>query len=288
MSEINWHHLTKTSRRWVQFLGWFIGIEFFANVVMVSTVSGVGWDNTIRDNRLMIQSVVAILALTFALYQAFSRSVTGWIGGRIRPLARLAERNEHLLGQVEKIEMLLAGSQAEAARAAEALREAEEARAAALRRPDPVQQLFSVLQTVIAANQVERQAAHLWRCHRTARGELICTLPVGRRHGITEGVQFTVIDSEEGRPLGRFRVTGTADTFAACTLIDGGGWLQVADQYADNALPPHALHFPLPDAAHNIDMQTADRMLRLLAAVTPPDADAPQPTIARSSLEARR
>jgi hypothetical protein len=288
MSDISWHHLTKTSQRWVQFLGWFLAIEFFANVVVISTVSGIGWDNAIRNNRLVIQLVAGIVALAFALYQAFSRSVTGWIGARVRPLARLAERNEHLLGQVEKIEFLLAGSQAEAERAAEALREAEEARAAALRRPNPVQQLASLLQTVIAANQVERQSAHLWRCHRTARGELVCTLPVGRRHGISEGVQFTVIDSQEGRPIGRFRVTGTADTFAACTLIDGGGWLQAADQYADNPLPPHALHFSLPDAAYDIDVQTADRMLRLLAAVAPPDAPAPQPAMTRQSREVMR
>lgn len=288
MSDINWRHLTQTSRRWVQFLGWFLGIEFFANVVVISTVSGLGWDNAIRDHRLVIQLVVLAVALAFALYQSFSRSVTGWIGARIRPLASLAERNERLLGQVEKIEFLLAGSQAEAARAEEARREAEEARAAALRQPSPIQQLFSLLQTVIAANQVERQAAHLWRCHRTARGDLVCTLPVGRRHGISEGVEFTVIDGQEGRPLGHFRVTGTADTFAACTLIDGVGWLQAADQYADSPLPPHALHFPLPDAALDLDVATADRMLRLLAAVTPPDAPAPQPAIARSPREVVR
>lgn len=288
MSDIGWHQLTKTSRRWAQFLGWFLGIEFFANVAVISTVGGVGWDNAIRDHRLIIQLVVAASALAFALYQAFSRSVTGWIGARVRPLARLAERNERLLGQVEQIESLLAGSQAEAARAAEALREAEEARAAASRQPTPIQQLFTLLQTVIAANQVERQAAHLWRCHRTARGELVCTLPVGRRHGISEGVQFTVIDGREGRPLGHFRVTGTADTFAACTLLDGIGWVQAADQYADNPLPPHTLHFPLPDAALDLDIQTADRMLRLLNAVAPPDAPASQPKIARPSREVVR
>ncbi len=279
MSDIGWHQLTKTSRRWVQFLGWFLGIEIFANVFAISTVSGVGWDEPIRHHRLVIQLVILGVALAFALYQAFSRSVTGWIGARVRPLAKLADRNERLLAQVDRLEGMLVGSQEEMARAASAQREAEEARAAALLAPNPVEQLASALQTVIAAEQVERQAAQLWRCHRTTRGELVCTLPLGRRHGIAEGVQFTVIDGQEGRPLGRFRVTGAADMFAACTLVDGAGWLQIAEQYHDAPLPPHALHFPLPDAAHGIDAQTADQMLRLLTALanttTPPTPPRP-------------
>lgn len=270
MSDIGWHQLTKTSRRWMQFLGWFLGIELFANVVLVSTVSGVGWDDAIRTHRLVIQLVVLAVALAFALYQSFSRSVTGWIGARIRPLASLANRNERLLAQVDKLEVLLVGTQAEAARAAETLRAEEEERAAALRAPNPVQHLASVLNGIIAADQVAREAAHLWRCHRTARGELVCTLPLGRRHGISEGVQFTVIDMQEQRPLGHFRITGAADTFAACTLIDGDGWLHVADRYADGPLPPHVLHFPLPEAVRGIDAQMAERMLRLLAEVAPP------------------
>src|SRR5947209_16114027 len=144
MGDINWHHLTRTPRRWVQFLGWLLGIEFFANVVVISTISGIGWDNAIRDHRLVTQAAVAVAAVAFALYQAFSRSVTGWLGARVRPLARLAERNDQLLGQVEKIETLLAGSQAEAARLAEAARVAEEERAAALLRPNPIEQLASL------------------------------------------------------------------------------------------------------------------------------------------------
>jgi hypothetical protein len=288
MSDNGWHHLTKASRRWVQFLGWFLGIEFFANVVLVGTVSGVGWDDPVRAHRLVIQLVILGVAVAFALYQAFSRSVTGWIGGRVRPLASLANRNERLLAQVDKLEVLLLGTQAEAARAAEAQRQAEEERAAALRAPNPVEQLAAVLNGIIAADQVARESAHLWRCHRTSRGELVCTLPLGRRHGISEGVQFMVIDLQEQRPLGQFRITGAAETFAACTLIDGGGWLQVADRYADSPLPPHVLHFPLPDAVQGIDAQMADRMLRLLAAVAPPPPPGPQRMPTGAPREAMR
>lgn len=287
MSDIGWHHLTKTSHRWVQFVGWFLGIELFANVVLVSTVSGVGWDDPVRAHRLIIQMVIFLVALAFALYQAFSRSVTGWIGTRIRPLASLASRNERLLAQVDKLEALLVGTQEEAARAAEAQRIAEEERAAALRAPNPVQQLTAVLNGIIAADQVARESAHLWRCHRTARGELVCTLPLGRRHGISEDVRFTVIDLQEQRTIGQFRITGAADTFAACTLIDGGGWLHVADRYADGPLPPHMLHFPLPEAVRGIDAQMAERMLRLLAEVAPPPPG-PQRAPAAMPREAMR
>ena len=133
--------------------------------------------------------------------------------------------------------------------------------------PNPVQQLANALQTVIAADEVARQSAHLWRCHRNARDELLCTLPLGRRHGIAEGVQFTVVDAQEGHTLGRFRVTGTAETFAACTLTEGTGWLQVAERYGDAPLPPHELHFALPDAVRGMDARTADEMLQLLAAL---------------------
>jgi hypothetical protein len=120
----------------------------------------------------------------------------------------------------------------------------------------------------------------LYRCHRSPRGELICTLPIGRRQGIVQGMEFTVIDGQEGRPVAAFRVTGAADTFAACTLVDGDGWILAADQYANAPLPEHALSFALPEAAMELDAETAARMLRFLAAFDQPA----QPTAARQPM----
>ncbi len=273
MSDIGWHRLTKTPRRWVQFLGWFLGIEFSFNVVLISTVSGLGWDGEIRGHRWLVQGVVLGVALAFALYQAFSRSVTGWIGARVRPLAGIVERNEHLLAKVDNLEHLLAGSQADAERTLAARyerereqeREVEQAQRAA--EAAPIQRLAQILQAIIASEQFERQAATLRRCHRNGRGEIICTLPLGRVHGVSDGVQFMLIDEQENRPIGLFRITGTAETFAACTLLEGEGWLPMADRYGDANLPPHSLQFPLPDAARGIDAQSADRLLRLLTTV---------------------
>ncbi len=88
--------------------------------------------------------------------------------------------------------------------------------------------------------------------------------------------------------MGRFCVTGTAETFAACTLVEGAGWLHVAEQYGDAPLPPHELHFALPDAVRGMDAQTADDMLQLLAALTANGSRMPQRTITAPPREAAR
>jgi len=56
----------------------------------------------------------------------------------------------------------------------------------------------------------------------------------------------------------------------------------------DAPLPPHELHFALPDAVRGMDAQTADGMLRLLAALTTNGARAPQRPIAATPREATR
>jgi hypothetical protein len=200
----------------------------------------------------------------------------------------LTERNEQLSARIAASERLIAETQAATVRAERGQREAEEALAVMKNAPNPVQQLASALQTVIAADEVARQSAHLWRCHRNARDELVCTLPLGRRHGIAEGVQFTVVDTEEGHTLGRFHVTGTAETFAACTLAEGAGWLRVAERYGDAPLPPHELHFALPDAVRGMDARTADSMLQLLAALSANGAHGPQRPMIATPREAPR
>ena len=43
-----------------------------------------------------------------------------------------------------------------------------------------------------------------------------------------------------------------------------------AERYASAPLPEHTLSFPLPEAAGEIDAETAGRMLRLLAAFDQP------------------
>src|SRR5438270_2084471 len=98
MGESGWRNLTRTPRRWVQFLGWFIGVEVFGNVVVVSTVSGVGWDEPVRNHREAIQVVILAVALAFGLYQAFSRSIAWAIARRVGALEGIAARNEQLLG----------------------------------------------------------------------------------------------------------------------------------------------------------------------------------------------
>src|SRR4051812_14961831 len=113
MGESGWRNLTRTPRRWVQFLGWFIGVEFFGNVVLVSTVSGVGWDDAVRNHRAVIQIVILAVALAFGLYQAFSRSIAWAIAGRVRILSGIVDRNEQLLGQVNRLEQLVSGARAE-------------------------------------------------------------------------------------------------------------------------------------------------------------------------------
>jgi hypothetical protein len=277
MGESGWRNLTRTPRRWVQFVGWFIGVEFFTNVVVVSTVSGVGWDDPIRDHRAVIQIVILALALAFGIYQAFSRSIAWAIAGRIRLLGGIVERNEQMLEHINRLERLVSGARAEADAAAE---ERDRARAEAQHGPAVVEQLGQALRLAVVADHVRRQGAQLYRCHRSPRGELICTLPIGRRQGIMQGMEFTVMDGQERRPIAAFRVTGTADTFAACTLVNGDGWILGADQYVNASLPEHSLSFPLPHAAAEIDAESAERMLRLLAAFEP----AVQPPAARPSV----
>jgi hypothetical protein len=230
-------------------------------------VSGVGWDEPVRAHRAIIQIVILALALVFGLYQAFSRSIAWAIAGRVRVLGGIVDRNEQLLGQVNRLEHLVTGTRAEVEAAVE---ERDRARAQAERGPKVLEQLAQALQAAVAADHIRRQGAQLYRCHRSPRGELICTLPVGRAQGIVQGMEFTVIDGQERRPIAAFRVTGAADTFAACTLVDGDGWILAAEQYANAPLPEHTLSFPLPEAAGTLDAETAARMLRLLAAFDPP------------------
>jgi hypothetical protein len=255
--------------QWLQLLGWFLIAELVCNGVFVATVSVVGWDAFIRAHRVPIQVVVVAVSLIAAIILTMMGIAARLLTGRAAPIAALTERNAQLSAQIEQFERLVAEAQAATAHAERGQWETEQALAAVRNAPNPAAQLASALQTVIAADEVARQSAHLWRCHRNARGELICTLPLGRRQGIAEGVQFTVVDTEEGHTLGRFHVTGTADTFAACTLAEGAGWLHVAERYGDAPLPPHELHFALPDAVRGMDARTADSMLQLLAALTP-------------------
>ncbi|HEY7908697.1 MAG TPA: hypothetical protein VIC60_07465, partial [Thermomicrobiales bacterium] len=226
--------------------------------------------------------------LIAAIILTLAGSAARLLIGRAAPIAALTERNEQLSVRIVASERLIAETQAATVRAERAQREAEEALVAIKSAPNPVQQLVSALQTVIAADEVARQSVHLWRCHRNARDELVCTLPLGRRHGIAEGVQFTVVDTEEGHTLGRFHVTGTAETFAACTLAEGAGWLRVAERYGDAPLPPHELHFALPDAVRGMDARTADSMLQLLAALSANGAHGPQRPMIATPREAPR
>ncbi|GEM_PF-4075803 len=282
------HREPKIPPRWLQFLGSFLVAELVCNGVIVATISVVGWDVFVRTNRVLIQIVVAAVALIATIILTLAGIAARILTRRDAPIALMMERNAQLSARVDHLEHLLTEAQAATVRAERAQRDTEQALTAIKNAPDPVQQLATSLQTVIAADEVERQAAHLWRCHRNARDELICTLPLGRRHGIAEGVQFTVVDAQEGQSLGRFRVTGTADTFAACTLVEGTGWLHVAEQYGDAPLPPHDLHFALPDAVRGMDARTADSMLQLLAALTTSGVRAPQRAMAATPREAPR
>lgn len=282
------HQPPKTLPRWLQFLGWFLVAELICNGVFVATVSVVGWDTSVRTHRVVIQISVVAIALIAAIILTLSNVMARLLARRDAPVTALTERNEHLSAQVEHLERLIAEAQAATVRAEREQREAEQALAAIKSAPNPVQYLASSLQTVIAADEVARQSAHLWRCHRNAHDELVCTLPLGRRHGIAEGVQFTVVDVQGGQMMGRFRVTGTAETFAACTLVEGAGWLQIAEQYGDAPLPPHELHFALPDAVRGMDARTADDMLQLLAALTVNGARTPQRPIAEMPREVPR
>ncbi len=278
----------KAPARWLQFLGWFLLAELVCNGVFVATVSVVGWDGFVRANRAPIQIIVVAVALIAAIVLTGAGIAARLLTRRGAPIAAMTERNAQLSARVEELERLGDEARAATARAERAQREAEQALATIKNAPDPARQLATSLQTVIAADEVARQAAHLWRCHRNARNELVCTLPLGRRQGIAEGVQFTVLDTEEGHALGRFCVTGTADTFAACTLVEGTGWLDVAERYGDAPLPPHELHFALPDAVRGMDARAADGMLQLLAALTATGGRAPQRAMAATPREATR
>ena len=274
--------------RWLQRLGWFFVAELICNGVFVATVSVVGWDAFVRANRMLIQIVVVVLALIAAIILTVAGIAARLIPRRGTSVVAMTEQNAYLSTRVSELERLLADAQAATNDVERTRWEAEQALAAVRNAPNPLHQLATALQTVIAADEVARQSAYLWRCHRNARDELICTLPLGRRHGIAEGVQFTVVDTQDGHTLGRFLVTGTADTFAACTLIEGAGWLHPAEHVGDAPLPPHELHFALPDAVRGMDAQTADSMLRLLAALTANGARAPQRSIAVTPREATR
>ena len=274
--------------RALQLLGWFLIAELVCNGVFVATASVVGWDAFVRTNRFVIQIVVVAIALTAAIVLTLMGIAARMLAGRTAPIAALTEQNEQLSARIEASERLITEAQAATIRAERAQRETEQALVTARGAPNPTQQLANALQTVIAADEVARQSAFLWRCHRNARDELMCTLPLGRRQGIAEGVQFTVVDAQEGHTLGRFRVTGTADTFAACTLMEGAGWLQVAERYGDAPLPPHELHFALPDAVRGMDARTAGDMLQLLAALTSGGTYSPQRPMAATQREAPR
>jgi membrane protein implicated in regulation of membrane protease activity len=282
------HGQPKAPPRWLQLLGWFLIVELVANGVIVATVSVVGWDAFVRANRVLIQIVVVAIALIAATLLTLMGVAARLLTRRGAPDAALMERSERLSARVEQLERLVAEAQTATVHAERAQWEAEQAFLAIKNAPNPIQQLAASLQTVIAADEVERQSAHLWRCHRNARDELVCTLPLGRRHGIAEGVEFTVVDRQESQTMGRFRVTGTADTFAACTLMEGTGWLDVAEQYGDAPLPPHELHFALPDVVRGMDARTADAMLHLLAALTPNGARTPHRAMAATPREAAR
>jgi hypothetical protein len=227
-------------------------------------VSGVGWDDPIRTHRAVIQIVILALAVAFGLYQAFSRSIAWGIARRVRLLGGIVERNEQLLTQVNRLEQLVSGARADAE---EAARERDLALAQRPQEPEALAQLAGMLQVAIVADHARRREAQLFRCHRSPRGELICTLPLGRAQGIAQGMEFTVLDGEERRPIAAFRVTGAADTFAACTLVDGEGWMLSAEQYTNAPLPEHRLSFPIPDAAGEIAAEEARKMLHLLAAL---------------------
>lgn len=284
------HQQPNVPPRGLQFLGWFVVAELVCNGAFVATVSVVGWDAFVRANRVLIQIVVVAIALIAAIVLTLAGIVTRLIRRRGTPVlvAAMTEQNTHLSAQVDELERLLAAAHAATTDAERTRREAEQALAAVRNAPNPLHQLATSLQTVIAADEVARQSAYLWRCHRNARDELVCTLPLGRRHGIAEGVQFTAVDAQDGHTLGRFLVTGTADTFAACTLMEGTGWLHAVEHVGDAPLPPHELHFALPDAVRGMDAQTADGMLRLLAALTMNGARAPQRPIAATPREATR
>jgi hypothetical protein len=278
----------QTPPRALQLLVWFLIAELVCNGVFVATVSVVGWDAFVRTHRVLIQIVVVAIALIAAIALTFAGLAARLLADRAAPLAALTEQNEHLSVRIEESERLIAEAQAAIVRAERTQHETEQALLAAKNAPNPAQYLVSALQTVIAADEVARQSAYLWRCHRNARDELICTLPLGRRHGIAEGVQFTVMDAQAGHTLGRFRVTGTADTFAACTLTEGTGWLQVAERYGDAPLPPHELHFALPDAVRGMDARTASEMLQLLAALSTNGAYSQQRPMTATQREATR
>lgn len=269
------HQQPAVSPRWRQFLGAFLVVELISNAVIAATVSVVGWYGPILAHRIIIQLVILAAALVVAILMTVTGVVTRLQARRAAPMAAMTERQARQAARIEHLEQMLAEARAATVRAERARHDAEQAYAAITNAPDPVHLLVTALRTVIAADEVERQSAHLWRCHRNARDELICTLPLGRRHGIAEGVQFTVVDAPGGQALGRFRVTGTAETFAACTLMEGVGWLHVAAQYGDAPLPPHELHFALPDAVRGTDAKTADDMLQLLAALTANDPGSP-------------
>jgi hypothetical protein len=282
------HQPPKSLPRLLQFVAWFFIAELVCNGVFVATVSVVGWDAFVRANRVVIQIIVVAIALIAAIVLTLAGVASRLLDRRGAPIAALTERNQYLSAQVEQLERLVAETQAATVRAERGQREAEQALVALKSAPNPVQQLATALQTVIAADEVARQSAHLWRCHRNAHDELVCTLPLGRRHGIAEGVQFTVVDVQEGQTMGRFCVTGTAETFAACTLVEGAGWLHVAEQYGDAPLPPHELHFALPDAVRGMDARAADGMLQLLVALNANGTRVPQRPIAAMPREVRR
>ena len=275
MQESTTPDVRRAPPRWAQFFGCFVAAELVLNGVIVATVSVVGWDGLVRQNRVPIQIGALAIALIAALILAATRAVPRALASRLPSPAAEAARDARILAGVERLDQAVAATHDEIARSIQAQHEAEEARiATAANEASALTRLAALLQTVISAEQVTRQSAKLWRCHRTARGDLVCTLPLGRNDGIADGVQFAVIDTQAGRQVGRFRVTGTADTFAACTLVEGDGWLQSADRFTNAELPPHILKFALPDAARDLDAPTAERMLRLLSAVT---ATAPPP-----------
>lgn len=284
------HRQSNVPPRWLQFLGWFAVAELVCNGVFVATVSVVGWDAFVHANRVLIQIIVVAIALIAAIVLTLADIAARLITRRGTPMliAAMTEQNTHLSARVDELERALAAAQAATTDTERRQREAEQALAAVRNAPNPLHQLATSLQTVIAADEVARQSAYLWRCHRNAHGELVCTLPLGRRHGIAEGVQFTAVDTQDGHTLGRFLVTGTADTFAACTLMEGAGWLHAVEHVGDAPLPPHELHFAVPDAVRGVDARTADDMLRLLAVLTTNGARAPQRPIAATPREATR
>ncbi len=151
---------------WLQLLGWFLLAELVCNGVFVATVSVVGWDGFIRANRVLIQIIVVAVAVIASAIFTLTGVATRFLARRDAPIAATTEQHEQLAARADHLERALIEAQAATVRSERAQRDAEQAFATLKNAPSPLQQLANALQTIIAADEVERQSAHLWRCHR--------------------------------------------------------------------------------------------------------------------------